>query len=70
MVTAQGELDGQRYGGVLKPRNIVGVRGVGFTHDGLYYVKSVSHAISHGKYKQRFSLSREGTGAITPAVVP
>ncbi|SFK62102.1 hypothetical protein [Caulobacter sp. UNC279MFTsu5.1] len=70
VVTAQGELDGQRYGGVLKPRNIVGVRGVGFTHDGLYYVKSVSHAISHGKYKQRFSLSREGTGAITPAVVP
>jgi len=70
VVTAQGELDGQRYGRVLKPRNIVGVRGAGFTHDGLYYVKSVSHAISHGKYKQRFSLSREGTGSITPAVIP
>lgn len=70
VVTAQGELDGQRYGRVLKPRSIVGVRGAGFTHDGLYYVKSVSHAISHGKYKQRFSLSREGTGSITPAVIP
>jgi hypothetical protein len=70
VVTAQGELDAQRYGGVLKPRGIVGVRGAGFTHDGLYYVKSVSHAISHGKYKQRFSLSREGTGAITPVVIP
>ena len=70
VVTAQGELDAQRYGGVLRPRRIVGVRGAGFTHDGLYYVKTVSHAISHGKYKQRFSLSREGTGPLAPAVIP
>ena len=61
--TAQGELDGLQYGDVLKPRGIVGVRGAGFTHDGLYYVKSVSHSISKGQYKQRFSLTREGTGA-------
>jgi len=70
VATAQGELDAQRYGGVLKPRGIVGVRGVGFTHDGLYYVKSVSHSISHGQYKQKFSLAREGTGPLTPAVIP
>jgi hypothetical protein len=70
VVTAQGELDAQRYGGVLKPRGVVGVRGAGFTHDGFYYVKTVGHTISHGKYKQRFSLSRDGTGPLSPAVVP
>jgi hypothetical protein len=70
VVTAQGELDALRYGDVLTPRGIVGLRGAGFTFDGLYYVKSVSHAISKGKFKQRFNLSREGTGAITPVVIP
>jgi hypothetical protein len=68
--TAQGELDGLQYGGVLRARSIVGVRGAGFTNDGLYYVKSVSHSISKGQYKQRFSLAREGVGALTPAVIP
>jgi hypothetical protein len=70
VATAQGELDALQYGDVLKPRGLVGVRGAGFTHDGFYYVKSVSHSISKGQYKQRFSLTREGTGALTPAVIP
>jgi len=70
VVTGQGELDALRYGGVLRPRGVVGLRGAGFTYDGLYYVKSVSHSISRGQYKQRFSLTREGTGALTPAVIP
>src|SRR5215831_1519738 len=70
VVTAQGELDALRYGDLLEARGIVGLRGAGFTYDGLYYVKSVSHAISKGQYKQRFNLTREGTGAITPVVVP
>lgn len=70
VVTAQGELDALRYGDLLRPRGIVGLRGAGFTHDGLYYVKSVSHTISKGQYKQRFTLTREGTGALTPVVIP
>jgi hypothetical protein len=70
VVTAQGELDALRYGDVLEPRGIVGLRGAGFTFDGLYYVKSVSHSISKGQFKQRFSLSREGTGALSPVVIP
>jgi hypothetical protein len=70
VATAQGELDGLRYGGVLKARGIVGLRGAGFTNDGFYYVKSVSHSIGKGQYKQRFSLAREGVGALTPAVIP
>lgn len=70
VVSASGELDALRYGDLLRPRGIVGLRGVGFTYDGLYYVKSVSHSISKGKYKQRFNLTREGTGSITPVVIP
>ena len=70
VVTAQGELDALRYGDLLTPRALVGVRGAGFTHDGIYYVKSVSHTISRGQYKQRFTLTREGDGSITPSVIP
>jgi hypothetical protein len=70
VVTAQGELDALRYGDVLAPRGTVGLRGAGATYDGFYYVKSVSHSISKGQFKQRFSLTREGIGALTPVVVP
>jgi hypothetical protein len=70
VVTAQGELDALRYGGLLKPRGVVGLRGAGLTFDGFYYVKSVSHSISKGQYKQRFSLAREGTIALAPVVIP
>jgi hypothetical protein len=70
VVTATGEADGLRYGGVLRPRASVGVRGVGDTHDGIYFVQRVQHTLRAGSYKQRFTLTREGTGAISPLVVP
>jgi hypothetical protein len=70
VVSASGELNALRYGDLLRPRGIVGLRGAGFTYDGLYYVKSVSHSISKGQYKQRFNLTRDGTGSITPMVIP
>lgn len=70
VVTATGELDALRYGEILKPRGLVGLRGAGYTHDGLFYVKSVTHRITEGQYKQSFNLTREGDGAITPAVLP
>lgn len=69
-VTASGEVDTARYGSVLYARQLVGVRGVGYSFDGLYYVKSVSHSIKRGEYKQSFQLSREGLGATVPAVIP
>lgn len=68
-VTASGELDAVRYGRALKSRSLVGVRGVGFSYDGNYYVKEVNHRIKRGEYKQSFTLKREGTGCLTPAVV-
>jgi hypothetical protein len=70
VVTATGELDALRYGQVLQPRSLVGVRGAGFTNDGHYYVKSVTHSITRGGYKQRFTLTRDGVGALTPFVRP
>ena len=59
-VFASGSLDVSRYGRMLKARRLVGVRGVGTAFDGLYYVKSVTHNIKRGEYKQSFSLARNG----------
>ena len=69
-VRGQGSVETARYGGVLRARGLVGVRGAGLDYDGFYYVTSVTHSISRGSYTQRFGLSREGTGTLTPVVVP
>ncbi|MFD7324223.1 hypothetical protein ACFV9D_24515 [Streptomyces sp. NPDC059875] len=69
-VVAEGEADGERYGGVLRPRALVGVRGAGWSHDGLWYVRSVEHALEPGSYTQRFVLSRDGHGSAVPSVLP
>jgi len=67
-VSASGSLDVVRYGRVLKARGLVGVRGAGLAYDGLYYVKSVTHSIKHGQYKQNFTLTRNALVASTPRV--
>jgi hypothetical protein len=69
-VTASGDLDVGAYGTILRARELVGVRGVGLTYDGLWYVKSVTHTISRGSHKQSFNLEREGTISNTPVVMP
>lgn len=69
-VTATGELDALQYGDILRARGTVGVRGAGLTHDGNYYVQSVTHSIRKGEYKQRFTLNREGTHPLVPLVRP
>lgn len=60
VVSATGALDVLRYGRILKARGLVGVRGAGTAFDGLYYVKSVTHTIKRGQYKQNFTLTRNG----------
>lgn len=67
--TADGELDTATYGDVLSARGLVDVRGVGWTHDGLWYVKTVTHTLSPGSWTQRFKLEREGTGPLLPQVM-
>jgi hypothetical protein len=67
-VSCEGSLDVTRYGGILKARQLVGVRGAGPAFDGLYYVKSVTHKIKRGEYKQDFTLTRNGLVSTVPNV--
>jgi len=67
-ISGSGSLSVPRYGGILRSRMLVGVRGAGIAYDGLYYVTSVSHSIKRGEYKQSFSLSRDGLLSQTPIV--
>jgi hypothetical protein len=67
-VFGSGRLDAVRYGRLLKSRQLVGVRGAGLPYDGLYYVKSVSHDIKRGEYKQSFELARNGLISTLPTV--
>jgi hypothetical protein len=67
---ATGTLDALRYGDLLSARALVGLRGAGFTHDGLWYVQRVSHRIRRGEYTQSFTLTRDGSGSTVPAVLP
>jgi hypothetical protein len=69
-VTCEGSLDVTRYGGVLNARSLVGVRGAGQAFDGLYYVKSVTHKIKRGEYKQSFTLTRNGLVSTVSTVSP
>lgn len=70
VVTAEGELDALRYGDLLQARGLVDLRGAGYNYDGTYYVRRATHTIRQGEYKQRFTLTREGTGALSPVVRP
>ena len=67
-VSCDGSLDVTRYRRVLQARQLVGVRGAGPAFDGLYYVKSVTHKIKRGEYKQDFTLSRNGLVSTVPTV--
>ena len=67
-VTATGSLDVMRYGRVLKPRKLVGLRGVGHAFNGLYYVEKVTSTIKRGEFKQSFDLSRNGLLSTVPSV--
>jgi hypothetical protein len=67
-VTVTGEIDTLRYGAILNIRELVPLRGVGNTHDGLYYVKSVTHRIRKGQYQQQFTITREGRNSTISSV--
>lgn len=69
-ISGSGSLDVNRHGYVLRPRELVGVRGAGVTYDGDYYVKSVTHNLRPGSYQQNFTLSREGLIARSRTVRP
>lgn len=66
VVTGSGSLDVLRYGRPLKARRLVGVRGASDPFNGLYFVKSVTHSIKRGEYKQNFELVRSGLLSTLP----
>lgn len=67
-VFGRGRLDVAKYGRLLRSRQLVGVRGAGLPFDGLYYVRSVTHEIERGAYKQGFTLARNGLISTVPTV--
>jgi len=67
-ITGSGTLNVLRYGTVLRAHQLVGVRGAGPTYDGLYYVRTVTHNIKRGEFKQSFTLSRDGLVAMSQSV--
>jgi len=67
-VFGTGRLDVAKYGRLLKSRQLVGVRGAGVPFDGLFFVKSVTHEIKRGEYKQSFSLARNALVSTVPTV--
>lgn len=69
-LTVSGELDGASYGRILRAGGLVGLRGVGLQHDGLWYVQSVRHTFGPGRFRSGFTLTREGVVTTTPVVVP
>jgi len=67
-ISGSGTLNVIRYGSVLRANQLVGVRGAGRTYDGLYYVRTVTHNIKRGEFKQSFTLSRDGLVSLTQTV--
>jgi hypothetical protein len=57
-VTATGKLSVTRYGGLLRPRELVTLRGASRVFDGLWWVESVVHNIKRNEYQQSFTLKR------------
>jgi hypothetical protein len=68
VISGSGTLRVSRYGRVLRPRKLVGVRGAGMTYDGVYYVKSVTHSIKPGDYTQNFRLTRNALMSYTQEI--
>jgi len=68
VINATGQLDVLRYGHVFKARQRAAVRGAGQYYDGNYYVKSVTHSIKRGEFKQSFVMTRGGTGSSVSTV--
>ncbi|HTX40570.1 MAG TPA: hypothetical protein VMD25_01985 [Acidobacteriaceae bacterium] len=67
-ISGSGTLNVLRYGSVLRANQLVGVRGAGTTYDGLYYVRTVTHNLKRGEFKQSFTLSRDGLVSATQVV--
>ena len=57
-VTAEGEIAGNQYGHILRPRGTVTIKGVGATYSGVYYVTHVTHTWTSDGHTQFFRAKR------------
>lgn len=57
-VTVEGEIAGNQYGHILRPRGTVTIKGVGATYSGVYYVTHVTHTWTPSGYTQFFRAKR------------
>ncbi|MEO9897175.1 MAG: hypothetical protein ABJD13_05810 [Paracoccaceae bacterium] len=55
-----GQLDVSRYGRLLEPHKLVGLRGFGAAFNGLHYVEMVRTELAEGALTQSFELTRNG----------
>ncbi|MGH8487404.1 MAG: hypothetical protein ACREXS_00645 [Gammaproteobacteria bacterium] len=65
-ISAEGEIDGNRYAHVLKPHGTVTIKGIGEAYKGVYYVTHVTHTFRAKGYTQFFRAKRNAimpTGA-------
>ena len=65
-VTGEGEIMGNKYEHVLKPRSTVTIKGIAEAYSGVYYVNHVTHSFTPDGYTQTFRIKRNGinpTGA-------
>jgi phage protein D len=61
-ITAEGELNTVAYGGIVRAKRPVLVRGAGRQLSGTYYVDKVLHVFTSDGYVQRFTLRRNALG--------
>ena len=57
-ITGEGDITGNQYGHVLKPRKTVAIKGVSETYSGIYYVTHVTHSFTSNGYTQAFKVKR------------
>ena len=68
-ITAEGELNTVAYGGMLRAKRPIMVRGAGRQFSGTYYVERVHHIFTPESYTQRFTLRRNAVGLAGSRVV-
>ncbi len=61
-ITAEGELNTTAYGGIIRAKRPILVRGAGQQFSGTYYVERVHHILAADSYKQNFTLRRNAVG--------
>lgn len=61
-ITADGELNTVAYGGLMRAKRPILVRGAGQQFSGTYYVERVHHVLTNESYQQNFTLRRNALG--------